>query len=121
MRCINEALTKNRLDLINKNKIKQNKEIPLVLSSRYNPWISKLKQCIIKHWHTLNQDEVCKEIFTEKPIIAYKRHRNLADLLTSAKLKKWPIEDHSLKMAALYCLSIIKPIFNLNIQKLSKH
>jgi hypothetical protein len=37
MRCINEALTKNRLDLINKNKTKQNKEIPLVLSSRYNP------------------------------------------------------------------------------------
>ena len=37
MRCINEALTKNRLDLINKNKIKQNKEIPLVLSSRYKP------------------------------------------------------------------------------------
>jgi hypothetical protein len=82
MRCINEALTKNRLDLINKNKTKQNKEIPLVLSSRYNPWISKLKQCIIKHWHTLNQDEVCKEIFT---IIAYKRYRNLADLLTSTK------------------------------------
>ena len=117
-------------------KTKQNKEIPLVLSSRYNPgadpgvqvgggalekswgisceksrfytqkiiffpilgpppWIrpcnpcmSKLKQCIIKHWHILNQDEVCKEIFTEKPIIAYKRHRNLVDLLTSTKLKK---------------------------------
>ena len=88
MRCINEALTKNILDLINKNKTKQNKNISLVLSSRYNPCTRKLKQCIIKHWHTLNQDEVCKEIFTEKPIIAYKRHRNLADLLTSTKLKK---------------------------------
>jgi hypothetical protein len=54
----------------------------------HNPCISKLKQCIIKNWHTLNQDEVCKEIFTEKPIIAYKKHRNLADLLTSTKLKK---------------------------------
>ena len=87
MRCINEALIKNRSDLINKNNTKLNKEIPLVLSSRYNPCIGKLKQCIIKHWHLLNQDEVCKEIFTEQPIIAYKRHRNLADLLTSTKLK----------------------------------
>ena len=37
MKCINEALTKNGSDLINQNKTKQNKEIPLVLSSRYNP------------------------------------------------------------------------------------
>jgi hypothetical protein len=88
MRCINEALTKNRLDLINKNNTKQNRVITFVLSSRYNSCISKLKQCIIKHWHTLNQDEVCKEIFTEKQIIAYKRHRHLADLITSTKLKK---------------------------------
>jgi hypothetical protein len=37
MKCINEALTKNGSDLINQNKTKQNKEIPLVLSSRYKP------------------------------------------------------------------------------------
>ena len=84
---ITEALSCNRSDLIRKKAKQNTKEIPLVLATKFNPCIHKLKQCISKHWDLLKQDAVCNEIFSSKPIIAYKKHKNIADLLTTTKLK----------------------------------
>ena len=85
--CINEALSMNdRSDLIKLNINKRTKDIPLVMATKYNPCIRKLKQSITKHWHILKQDEICTRIFSQKPMIAFKRHKNLADLLTSTKI-----------------------------------
>ena len=84
---ITEALSCNRSDLIRKKAKQNTKEIPLVLATKFNPCIHKLKQCISKHWDLLKQDAVCNEIFSRKPIVAYKKHKHIADLLTTTKLK----------------------------------
>jgi hypothetical protein len=81
---INRALSNNRAEFLNKKSKKHTKEIPLVLSTKYNPCIGKIKQCLVKHW----QNEICRDIFTKEPIIAYKKHRNLGDILTSSKINK---------------------------------
>ena len=65
----------------NKNK-KQG--IPLVFVTKYNPGIRKIKQKLVKYWHILQRD---KDVFSELPIVAYKRNKNLGDLLTSSIIK----------------------------------
>jgi hypothetical protein len=85
---INQALSNNRAEFLNKKSKKYTKEIPLVLSAKYNPCIRKIKQCLVKHWQLLKHNEICRDIFTKEPIIAYKKHRNLGDILTSSKIKK---------------------------------
>ena len=71
-----------------KYKIK-NKNVapPLVLATKYNPCFKQLGRVIRKHWHLIEKDKITKELFPRPPIIAYKKHKNLKDLLTSAKLK----------------------------------
>lgn len=84
---VNEALQIDRKDLLNKSIRGNANDIPLVLTTKYNPCISRIKKAILKHWHLLNHDTDCREIFKNKPILAYKRHKNLADLLTSTKIR----------------------------------
>ena len=58
--------------------------IPLVFVTKYNPGIRKIKQKLVKYWHILQRD---KDVFSELPIVAYKRNKNLGDLLTSSVIK----------------------------------
>lgn len=83
----NEALTGDRNNLIKSEQRLHNKEIPLVMTTKYNPSINKLQKHLSEYWHLIENDVVCNRIFKERPMVAYKRHKNLADLLTSTKLK----------------------------------
>jgi hypothetical protein len=85
---INQALSNNRAEFLNKKSKKHTKEIPLVLSTKYNTCIRKIKQCLVKHCQSLKHHEICRDIFKKEPIIAYEKHRNLEDILTSSKEKK---------------------------------
>lgn len=78
----------SKFEFLNKKSKKHTKEIPLVLSTKYNPCIRKIKQCLVKHWQLLKHNEICRDIFTKEPIIAYKKHRNFGDILTSSKIIK---------------------------------
>ena len=60
---------------------------PLVLVTAYNPCIKNIKRKLLKYWHILQRDADCKKIFSDMPIVAYSRHKNLGDMLTSAKIK----------------------------------
>ena len=59
---------------------------PLVFATRYNPVFKNLGRCIRKHWHLIEKDTSTKNLFPRPPIIAYRRHKNLKEYLTSAKL-----------------------------------
>jgi hypothetical protein len=88
---INQALSNNRAEFLNKKSKMHTKEIPLVLSTKYSTCIRKIKQCLVKHWQLLKHNEICRDIFTKEPIIAYIMHRNLGehiDLLENKKNKK---------------------------------
>ena len=83
---ITEALSNDR-KLLLKHKNKNKKEIPLVLVTKFNPYLRKIKKQIMKYWQNLQFDEDCRLIFQTEPIIAYSKHKNLADILISSKFK----------------------------------
>ena len=62
-----------------KEKSKEPPRIPFVTTfNKQNPNIRKI---IEKNWHLLKLDETTANAFTETPIIAYRRNKNLRDLL----------------------------------------
>lgn len=60
---------------------------PLVLITKYHKGLTKLPKLIRKHWHLIEKNEEAKSIFPKPPMIAFKRNKNLAEYLTSAKLQ----------------------------------
>ena len=60
------------------------KRVPLVLT--YDSRLNQVSNTIRSHIPTLHSNERLKHIFPEPPIVAFRRNRNLKDLLVSAKL-----------------------------------
>lgn len=83
---ISNALKQTRQGTLAYRKTKNKMAPPLVLATRYNPVFKKLGKCIRKHWNIINENTEVHELFPRPPIIAYKRHKNLREYLTSAKL-----------------------------------
>jgi hypothetical protein len=65
------------------------KEIPLIMGSKFNRLI-RIKNSILKYWNLLKFNETCKKTHKknqQKPFVAYKKHKNLGEILTCAKIK----------------------------------
>ena len=45
-----------------------------------------MKRALVKHWDEIEKDETLRKLFPEKPLIAYKRNKNLKDTLVRSKL-----------------------------------
>lgn len=83
-----ETLSANRMDLLNKQKKKNNKKaVPNVLVTKFNPCIKGLRKRLMKYWDNIQHDEVCKKLFTTPPMVAYSKHKNIGDLIIRSKLK----------------------------------
>lgn len=41
----------------------------------------------MKHWHLLQFEEDCVQIFNAAPIVAYSQHKSVGDMLNRSKLK----------------------------------
>jgi hypothetical protein len=69
-----------------KNEVK----FPLVFSTEYTGHIETrtLKHALMKHWHIIQEDRKLSNIFTESPITAFRRAKNIQDTLVRAKLPK---------------------------------
>ena len=78
---IRKAAETPRSDLL-KEKIKEPAtRIPFITT--YNRTLPSLNGIISKHWNILQIDRDIKDIFVNKPIIAYRRNINLKDLIGS--------------------------------------
>ena len=76
---IHEALCLNREDLLrDKNRDKPKAH---VFVTKFNPAIKQLKRKLTKHWHLLQENNDNASIFNQKPIVAYKRHKNLQEII----------------------------------------
>ena len=75
----NEIQKISRKDVL-KDKQKKKKRT-LVFVTKYNPGLKHLKKMLLKHWQELNKNPRCKQIFATKPIIAYKRSRNIGEIV----------------------------------------
>ena len=58
----------------------------IVFSTKYTKSAEKFKGVIIKHWHILQSDREIQHLYTQPPLIVFKRGRNLGDMLTSSDL-----------------------------------
>ena len=81
---INCAITIPRNELLNKIKTSNTERLPLTVT--YNRTLPDLKTIIDKNWHILQIEPKLKEIFAEPPILAFKRNKNLRDVIGGNKL-----------------------------------
>ena len=76
---VSKTFTIERAHLLNQKKQAASNRIPLNLTyNRTNPGI---KTAINKHWDILKINRDFEKVFTELPIIAFRRNRNLLDIL----------------------------------------
>ena len=63
-----------------------------VLVLTYNPGLPKIIESVRQHWPLLQRSERCKEIFRKPPLLAYRRAKNMKDMLVRASIKR-PRDD----------------------------
>ena len=67
-----------------KSKEEHQNRVPFVLPN--NKTLPNVKQIINKHWHLLQINSNLRTAFKQEPIIAYRRNKNLGDLIGSNKI-----------------------------------
>ena len=87
---ISGAFTKvkaiTRKDALKKvEKTQRSRMVPLVIT--YHPTLPSIAQIVRKHWSVMIQDDFrLEKCFPAPPVVAYRRSKNLKDLLIRAKL-----------------------------------
>ena len=78
---IDKAALQDRNELLQyKNETKAPlQKIPCVLT--YNRQLPRIKEYIDKHWEILKINSALKPLFAEKPFMAFKRNKNLRDMI----------------------------------------
>ena len=81
---INRAITIPRTELLNKIKTSNTEHLPLTVT--HNRTLPDLKTITDKNWHILQIEPKLKEIFAETPILAFKRNKNLRNIIRGNKV-----------------------------------
>ena len=81
---INRTISIPRNELLNKIKTSNTERLPLTVT--YNRTLPDLKTIIDKNWPILQIEPKLKEIFAEPPILAFKRNKNLKDIIGGNKV-----------------------------------
>ena len=81
---IDKAKLVKRSDLLSKKVNTTTKNT--ILTVTYNRNLPNLKQAIDNNWHILGINSTIAPLFKDKPIIAYRRNKNLKNLLCKHKL-----------------------------------
>ena len=80
---VNEQVTKAaaipREQLLHPRTKEPSNRIPLIM--KYNRTLPPIRTIINNHWEILKIDKNIKETFTETPVIAFRRNKNLKDLI----------------------------------------
>ena len=70
---------------------KQTNSIRPIFATKFDPRLPSLGGIHVKHWRSMtNQDQYLKEVFPQPPLIAFRRQKNLKDVLVRAKIPKEP-------------------------------
>ena len=76
---ISKTFTIERAHLLNQKRQATSNRIPLILLC--NRTVSDMKRAVNKHWDILKINRDFEQVFTELPIIAFRRNRNFQDIL----------------------------------------
>lgn len=99
---LQKARSRKRKEVLNKKDSKQeSSRVPLVTT--YNPSNPRLKDIILDNWKMLQHSEECKKLFSEPPIFAYRRERNLRDMLIHSKFSTENVTNHDTRFTQRIC------------------
>ena len=74
-----------------------------VFEIRYDPRLPSIPNIQAKHWRSMtSQDQYLKEVFPMTPLTAYKRQRNLRDLLIKSRLPNIPQQYPAGELKGVY-------------------
>lgn len=86
---MNEAKVNSRIELIKSSKLDSNcRETPLTLVTLYYPFLRRLSKTLRTHWSLIANDPDANQVFKRPPIVAFKRHKNIGNFVTSSTVKK---------------------------------
>ena len=84
----NRSLIEQQIDKANlqqrEQRLKEKKKetaTNIPLSLKYNRTLPKIKEIVMKHWHLLHINPNLAEIFQNPPILAFRRNKNLRDII----------------------------------------
>ena len=83
---INRAANLNREALLTYKQKAETNRTPLVVT--YNRRLPGLKKILDESWNTLQINETEKQKFKEKPLICFRRNRNLRDILGQTRISR---------------------------------
>ena len=90
---IRRATDISRNDALKPKPKQQTDTVPFVIT--YNPALPNISRIIHKHSNVLYSSDRCKNVFTNLPLLAYRRCKNISDILVRAKLPEPTNTDQS--------------------------
>ena len=87
-RVTSETKLATRNTLLQHKREIENEQNSLVFTTTYSPHIKTkyIKKALCENWEQIEKDTTLRNLFPRKPIIAYKRNRNIGDKLVNAKV-----------------------------------
>ena len=77
---VNKTYSISRDELLREKQLKKNTtKLPFITT--YNKTLPNIRSAIENHWNTLQINNKISELFQDKPVIAYRRNKNLSDLI----------------------------------------
>ena len=100
---IEKARVQERTFLLNKNPEEVKQSIPISIT--YNRTLPKIKSIVDKHWHVLQFNPELKERFQSSPIIAFRKNKNLKQIIKISNNKKLIRSNNTVNGKSSPCLS----------------
>ena len=101
-----------RKEILTKKKTKKSSKIHFPVP--YNTNLPTIKKAIDKNWNILSINREMSDIFNEKPIISFKRNKNLRELIGQVHLKNdKPIKPGRRNISKGYCKPCLTRMNNL--------
>ena len=88
-------LIERKVPLQNNEKRNSKKNIPLVLT--YNRTLPNISVVVRENWHILQINSEFRNVFVNKPTVAFKRNKNIQDLIGGHLIKDGKVVKKKLK------------------------
>ena len=86
IRAFEKAWKTNRVDLLREQDTKEDPTSPNILVTTFSPGFRALKDIVNQNWGMLGRSCSTRDIFEKKVLTAYRRPKNLKDILVRARL-----------------------------------
>ena len=83
---IQKATNQDRTGLLNKEKTETGNHLTLCVT--YNKTLPNIKTIIEKHWHILNVNPELRKVLENKPLLAFRKNKNLRQLIGGNTIEK---------------------------------